>query len=263
MQPFLLAFVDTPAFEFIMWLLLIGAVLGAIAALVVFFLGARFALQSGRQLRAAETWPQRFRAVTPLLVLTFVVGSWLLYSRIATHYQARRLAEQRVIAQQRVDSLRSAVIGTYRLADSTHTTRLAATSRRGLAQPSGHTVADTAVVAAEAVLPFVELVVRADSTFHYTSNIVGDATGATQQGRWKVECSFCYGTPDGFTTRINFYEPNFYTINPYSGRYETSNTLVSFYEKRDLRFMGSCKQRGTSAWLQLKKVSSEAASAAL
>jgi hypothetical protein len=250
MHPFLLAFVDSDAFKFMMWALLIGAVVVAIGWFLAFFWGARFVLQRWRQLRSAVTRRERFRAAAQLLAPLLAIGVWLLYRLGTTHYEAKRQSERRAEAQHIVDSLRTASIGVYKLVDDGQLTIRAMVPKSIQVHKLGHTVADTAFVAEKSAAASVELVLRADSTFQYRSNIVGDATGATQQGMWKVECLFCFGTPAGSPM---LYQPYFSIVNQYSGQYESTSTLISFYEKRKLRFMGSCNQQGRLMRFELKK----------
>jgi hypothetical protein len=261
MHPFLLAFVDSKAFEFMMWALLIGMVLTAIFWFVVFFSGARYILQSWRQLRSAATQQDRSRAATRLLTPVVLVALWLLYRFGSTHYEAMRQDGLRAASQQIADSLRTATIGIYKLADSRHPKLLATTTNEMQRQKPGHTLADTAFVAKNATAPAVELILRGDSTFQYRSNIVGDGTGAIQQGRWKVECSFCSGTQPIYPTNITHYQPYFYTEKHRPGDYEGTSTLIAFYEKSKLRFTGSCFQRGRFMRFELKKVDSKVTSA--
>jgi hypothetical protein len=250
MHPFLLAFVDSGAFKFMMWALLIGVAVVAIGWLLAFFWGARFILQSWRQLRLAVTRRARFRAAAQLLVPVLAVGIWLLYRLGTTHYEAERQAQRWAESKQIVDSLRNASIGIYKLADDGQSTIRAMIPKASKGPKLGHTVADTAFVAEKSAPASVELVLRADSTFQYRSNIVGDATGATQQGTWKVECLLCLGTPARFSM---LYQPYFSVVNQYNGQRESTNTLISFYEKRKLRLMGSCNQHGRFIRFELKK----------
>lgn len=262
MQPFLLAFVDSEFFKLAMSLLLIVAVVVVVVWVLTFFFGIRFVVQSWRQLRSAATRRERIRAAARLAAPFVLIGIWQLGKLVSTHYEATQQADRRAISQHIVDSLRTSSIGIYKLANPTQLHLLATTSKGTQGQQAGHRIADTAYVAEKSAVPFVELVLRADSTFYYSSNLVGDGTGAAQQGTWKVRCGMCFEAPFDFSTHVNDYAPSFFIINPYIGNYESTTTLHASYDKRKLRFTGSCAQQGHPAWFELEKVRSETIPAA-
>lgn len=227
MQPFLLAFVDTQAFEILAIGFCIALGLGLVTLLVGLVMMAKRLYSSWRwwqeldtEIRRAVTRRYLLRKAKELTLLATVVG----VMSLAAHLNRRAYEHSPAnVFHPPLDHLRNQVAGEYTLAD----TLLSASARAAQQGQDGWSATTSSLPPAT----LVQLIIRSDGTFQYASNLPTDYTPAGE-GTWQ------WLSLTGQTDKPASYGPVFYV------QHQPSQHLWAVRGLEGFSFFGTYQQAG-------------------